>query len=95
MKRYAGKGAFVGLLLMATAFLALGCASDGTSSYLQTQGGYYGVYGPGDYYYHHHDHDHDYRPPPPTAKPPRPQHPIELPARPLPRPAPRPAPRGR
>lgn len=90
MKRYAGKGAFLGLLLVGMAFLALGCASDGTSSYSQTQVHYYGVYGSGYYYYGHH---HDNRPPPPTAKPPRPERPTQLPARPLPRPAPRPAPR--
>jgi hypothetical protein len=97
MKRYAGKRAFVGLLLMSMALLVLGCASDGTSSYSQTEDGYYGVYGPG-YYYDDHDHHDDgggTSRPPPTAKPSPPPRPTQLPARPLPRPAPRPAPRRR
>ena len=102
MKQYAGKRAFVGLLLMAVALLASGCASDGTSSYSQTEVGYgyYGVYGPE--YYHDHDHyDVTVNPPPSSAASPRPPadrpsappHVSQLPSRPLPSPAPRPTPR--
>ena len=98
MKRYAGKGAFVGLLLMAMALLASGCASDGASSYSQTQVGYgyYGAYGPG--YYYDDDHHGDgtvTSPPPSAARPSLPPHVSTLPARPLPRPSPRPTPRRR
>ena len=95
MKRYAGKGAFVGLLLMAMALLASGCASDGASSYSQTQGGYgyYGAYGPG--YYHDHDDVIVTSPPPSAARPSLPPRASTLPARPLPRPSPRPTPRRR
>ena len=94
MKRYAGKRALVGLLLIAMTLLASGCASDGTSSYSETHVayGYYGAY-PG--YYYDHDHDTITSPRPPANRPSPPPHATQLPTRPLPRPAPRPAARRR
>jgi hypothetical protein len=99
MKPHARRKAFTGLLLMAMALLAPGCASDGT--YYQTQVGvygygYYGAYDPG---YYRGDvivgapgPPVGVHPPPPGARPPAPPHVSQLPSRPMPAPAPRPMP---
>jgi hypothetical protein len=101
MKPHTFRITFTGLLLMALALLALGCASDGTYSETYVEVGVYGGYG---YYgapypgYYGGDvivgvpgppvgvH------PPPGARPPAPPHVSQLPSRPLPAPAPRPMP---
>ena len=90
MKRYGHMLLRSGLLVMALALLATGCALDGASGYTETYVGYgfYGGYGMGYY-----DHDVIVTPPPasrpPDVRPSPPPRPTHLPARPLPRPAPR------